>query len=163
MIENGLTMEEVRRQVANPDYWDREKIRKHFYRELKKIEIMDRFSSFPIKGFIEKNYRDMMIFNDDTHFGCRLSIYLADKLAEYLGIEPMDSGLLEEIEREERSVMPLYPCVRQALEMNIKGDARIYNVEEGRTESMDIKSYAELYYKYVVNVRSIYKGLGTIF
>lgn len=163
MVEKGLTIEEVRQQVASQVYWDREDIVRHFHKELKKIEIMDRFSTFPIKNFIERNYRDMMIFNDDTHFGCRLSMYLADKLAECLGIEPMDSGLLEEIEREERSVMPLYPCVRQALEMNIKGDARIYNVEEGRIESKDIESYAELYYKYVVNVRSIYKGLGTIF
>ena len=164
MIENGLTMEEVRRQVANPDYWDREKIRKHFYRELKKIEIMDRFSSFPIKGFIEKNYRDMMIFNDDTHFGFHLSMYLANALAETLDIEPItDPGLLEEAEREERSVMPLYPSVRQALEMNIKGDARIYNVKEGKTVNVDIEMYAEIYYRYVVSIRDIYKGLGTIF
>lgn len=70
---------------------------------------------------------------------------------------------MEEAEREERSVMPLYPSVRQALEMNIKGDARIYNVKEGKTVNVDIEMYAEIYYRYVVSIRDIYKGLGTIF
>lgn len=47
--------------------------------------------------------------------------------------------------------------------MNIKGDARIYNVKEGKTVNVDIEMYAEIYYRYVVSIRDIYKGLGTIF
>lgn len=164
MVENGYSMEEVKQKILESDYWTKEEIVKHFCKELKKIEIMDRFSTFPIKPFIENNYRDIMIFNDGTHFGCHLSVYLANRLAEYLNIEPLtDVSLLEEAEREEKSIMPVYPCVRQALEMNIKGGARLYNVEEKRAEIIHLEAYIEVYYKYIVSVRSINRGLGTIF
>lgn len=165
MIENGYTTEKIVEEVSRPDYWGKDEIRKHFERELKKIEVWDRFSSLPIKSYIEDNYRDMIVFCDGIHFNYALSLYLADEIARYLGLEPIrDTDILSRLEREEKRVMPVYPCVKEALGMNVEDSYQFHNGQEsGEWETLDFKGYMEKYIQYVVSVRNISNIFGTIF
>lgn len=164
MIENGWNAEEIISEISRADYWTKEEIREHFARELKKIEIWDRFSSFPVKDFIEQNYRKMVVFSDGTHFNIYLSLYLANEIAGRLGLEPIElSDIADELEDESKKVMPVYPCVRKALGMDIEDSYRFYNQENGEWETLGFEEYIKKYIQYVMHVKSIGSEFGAIF
>lgn len=164
LIESGRGETEIIEEVSKEDYWPETEIRKRFGKELRKVSVWDRLSSFPIEPFIRENYQKIQIFIDGTHFSYHLHLYIANKIAEYLNIEPLsDSEVIEEIENERHSIMPVYPCVRHALRMEGIGAYRFWNMQSGSTEFLDFKEHIKKYIQYVVNVRSIYLESGTHF
>lgn len=163
MLEDGETPEIVIEKVCGEHYWTDEEILENFRREMKKVEVLDRFSSFSILPFIEENYRKMLVFIDGTHFGYQLCIYLANQIAQRLCIEQMD---VSEMEREGEcpvtSVMPVYPCVKQALGMKVKERYQFYNIKESELCYLDFREYMKIYVEYVLCARKINEKLGTI-
>lgn len=163
MVEHGCGMEEIISKVLKSDYWSEQEIRNHFRQELKKIEILDRFSSIPIKSFIEENYKKMSVFADGTHFNFPLYLYIANEAANALQIEQItDQGYISEI-KYDLSVMPIYPCVQKALEMEEQHSYPFYNKEKRTVEYLDIEEYLRRYVDYVMAVCNMYKKNGTHF
>ena len=166
LIDEGDTVEEIVFKVSAEDYWSTEEILDNYKRELKKIEVWDRFSSFPIKPFIEENYQKEVVFVDGTHFGYHLCIYLANEVAKYLNLKEVGEEELEnivEIEETKKSIMPVYPCVKKALGMKISDKYRFYNMKKRKIEYLEFKEYIKKYVKYVICVENIYEDCGTIF
>lgn len=161
MLEDHILPEEISRQIIEDDYWTEQEILDNFERELRKIAVLDRFSSFPVRPFIEENYQKITIFLDGTHFSIHLCCYLADKITEYLGLA---SAGVREIEKETEymgtSVMPVYPCVQKALGMR-EEVWQFYNMENNTVEYIDTKSHLERYIKYVTRIREIREKYGT--
>lgn len=163
MVENGNTLAEIIDKITGEDYRSEKEILENFRKELKKIEIMDRFSSFPIKSFIEKNYRRILIFIDGTHFSYQLSWYLANIIAERLHINKVEiPDDASEGDGRKTSVMPVYPCVKKALKMNIKNEFQFYNIEKDMIEYLNIEDYIKKYVCYISGIRSVCKEVGTI-
>lgn len=163
LVENGLTEEQILARVSG-DYWTEEEIRNNFWKEMKKIEIWDRVSSFPLRPFIEENYKSLMIFSDGTHFCRQLAFYLANKIAVHLRIKPIcNTGILDELVSETKSIMPVYPCVRQALGLKMADKYRFYNEEKKECEELEFKDFIKRYIQYVTQIRSIYEESGTLF
>lgn len=162
MLENHIPAEEIPDRVLRDDYWTEQEVLENFERELKKVAVLDRFSSFPIRPFIEENYQKITVFLDGTHFSIHLCLYLADKIAEYLGVMSSDSGEAKDgTEYAGTSVMPVYPCVRKALGMRAAGSSQFYNIESGAVEYTDTKGHIERYIKYAVRIREIREKYGT--
>lgn len=161
MIEHGLAAKEIVRNIIKEDYWSKQEILERFRRELKKIEVLDRFSSIPIKSFIEKNYKKIVVFADGSHFNYPLYLYIANEIARILQIEPIsDQNPVSEIPFE-LSVMPVYPCVRKALEMEDQNRYPFYNKEKRSLEYLDMEEYIRRYAKYVMDIRQMYQKTGT--
>lgn len=164
MLEEHCDVEEIIARVSRDDYWSREEVLLHFNRELKKIAVWDRFSSFPVKPFIEKNYQNMLVFIDGTHFSGRLCFYLANEIAKRLQIELIqEQDAIAEIEEEQRSTFPLYPCVRKALGMYGEDSYRFYNVKRNEAELLDFQEYIRRYIQYITGVQKICEESGTVF
>lgn len=164
MMDDGYTPDEILESVSGNDYWTKQEILNHFEKELKKIGVWDRFASFPIKGFIEENYRKTVVFVDGTRFSCHLCFYLANEIAKYLDIEIMgEEEGIEKIEEEQKSVMPVYPCVVQALGMEMGDSYKFYNIEKSYVEYLDFKGYIKKYIQYVTAVRDISREFGALF
>lgn len=161
MVEEGCDIEKIVTEVSRENYWSCEEILKNFRRELKKVEVLDRFSSFPIRQFIEAHYREISVFVDGTHFHRRLYIYIADQIANALGMEPISDP--DEIKEAEApfSAMPVYPCVQHALKMEQQNSYPFFNIERGDVEYLDIEEYTRRYARYVMDVRNMYKTTGT--
>lgn len=166
MAKEGYSEEEILSKISDNDYWSEQEVLDHFKKELKKIEIWDRFSSFPIKAFIEENYQKELIFVDGTHFGYSLYCYLADEIAKYLNIKSIKKEEVEntkEIEVDKKSTMPVYPCVKKALGMKIKDKYRFYNIDRQEIEYLNFENYMKRYIRYVKCIQKIYEEYGTIF
>ncbi len=161
MVEKNYSIDRIVEEVLRDDYWSREEILDHFRRELKKIEVLDRFSSFPIKGFIEENFHKMIIFVDGTHFNYPLYLYLANKIAEALQINPMSEQEAERKIHFPLSVMPIYPCVQKALHMEAQSSYPFLHKGNQSLEYIDIKEYIKRYARYVMDVRDMYIRTGT--
>lgn len=163
MIEDGDTEEEILKRVTG-DYWPEGEILNNFRREMKKVEILDRFSTFSLKPFIEKNYHDVLIFSDGTHFGYQLELYLANEVAGYIGLNPIsDVDTLRELESLSKSVMPVYPCVRKALGLTMADKYRFYNESTHKCEDIEFEEYIKRYVGYVSRIREISEKYGTSF
>ncbi len=164
MIEKGCSEREILDRVSGENYWPEAEILAHFKRELRKTAVWDRFASFPIEPFIRQNCHKIQVFIDGTHFGFQLHLYLADKIAESLGTEPVgDPEVVSAIEGEQHSVMPMYPCVRRALGMENPEGSKFWNMETGSTEILGFEEHMKRYIQYVINVRNIYGESGTHF
>lgn len=164
MIENGYSAEEIYEKISDDSYWPAEKVLTNFKKEMKKIEVWDRFSSFPIKKYIEKNYQHITVFTDGTHFDFHLRLYLADEISNRLGIEPKyNQDIIEWLEGMKLTVMPIYPCVRKALGMeDTESRCQFYNIEKGQLEDLDMKEYVKRYVQYIVSIKNIYGKIGTV-
>lgn len=164
MIEDGYNESVILEEISRPDYWPEAEIRKCFENELKKVAVWDRFSSFPIEAFIRENYQQVLVFIDGTHFSYQLHLYLANKIAECLHIEPLSNQeTIDGIERERHSVMPVYPCVRRALGMAGSETYKFWYMESDRSEYLDFQNHMKKYIRYVTHVRNIYLESGTHF
>lgn len=162
-IENNWSGDEILKEILKDDYWSKQEIIDNFKHELKRISILDRFSLFPIKEFIEKNYKHKLIFIDGTHFSYSLCLYVANEIVKKLHIEPINNiDEMNQMEGRQTSVMPVYPCVVKALEMKIEDTYQFYNIQEGTLEYLDIQEYTRRYIQYVVSVRDMYIKSGTI-
>ncbi len=163
MLEDGHTVEDILETVLDGAYWSDLQILETFRRELKKVEVLDRFSSFPIKPFIEENHKKMLIFIDGVHFSSQLCQYLADEIAKRLDIRPVgDIDIQDEGENSRTGVMPVYPCVRRALGMDRGDRYQFYNVENDKMDCLDVEEYLRRYIGYVTDVQDIQKRSGTI-
>lgn len=160
MIEEGYTKEKIKKEILKTDYWTDVEIIKNFEKELKKIDIWDRFSSFPIKPFIEENYKNMIVFSDGTHFNSYLELYLADEIAKHFNLGLMDDmNVLKEIEEMKNATMPVYPCVQHALGMRI-GDSCKFCTEEEGWKNLSFEEFIDKYVEYVIHIKNIHKKLG---
>lgn len=161
MIEDGYSEEEILKNVLSDDYWTEDEIYDNFKRELKKVEILDRFSSFPIKLFIEENYQKLSIFNDGTHFSCFLCLYIANEIAKFLNFEPIEK--IEKINAVNLrlSAMPIYPSVKRALGMKINSNYLFCNMRGKTVEYLEEDEFIKRYLHYVVSVQKLYRKLGT--
>lgn len=163
MLEMGESPEIIIEKVSGERYWTKEEILENFRRELKKVAVLDRFSSFPIRPFIENNYQKMLVFIDGTHFGCQLCFYLADQIALRLGLGIIKRDDKTNIgENRDTSVMPVYPCVRYVLDLQFEELSQFYYVEKDELKYLDFKEYVKTYIRYALNARDIYKESGTI-
>ena len=163
MAEQGCTEEEILDQILSDDYWSDQEIRENFSREMKKIGLLDRFSSFPVRPFVEEHYQSILIFLDGTHFSGQLCRYLANEIAVALHIPPSGASETEnEGENSRTGVMPVYPCVRRVLGINRGDTYQFYDPEHDRMEYLDVKTYAAKYIRYTAGARSIQEELGTI-
>lgn len=164
MIENQESEDEIVERISKENYWTPKEVRERFEQEIKKILIWDRFASFPIKSFVENNYQKIQVFIDGTHFSYQLHLYLANEIAKYLHIDPIDDPeVIKKIEDEQHSVMPVYPCVRAALGMKSADVYKFWNMEQDTVEYLGFKEHVKKYIQYVTSVRSIYKESGTHF
>ncbi len=164
MVEKGYTEDEILENISGNDYWTREWILENFRDELEMVSVWDRFSSFPIRPFIENNYRKIQVFIDGTHFSYHLHLHLANEIAKYVQAEPIDhQEIIDKIEREQHSVMPVYPCVRKALGMEKAKGYKFWNMERNETEYLSFEEHIKRYIRYVVNVRNICQESGTHF
>lgn len=163
MLEDKMPAEVILQKIMGEDYWTEQEIRDNFVQELKKIEILDRFSSFSVRPFIEENYREKVIFVDGTHFCDDLCVYLADEIAKRLHLEPADKKARRDAEiYRKTSVMPVYPCVKKALNMRIEDRYPFYNLKKKEIEYLDMESFVKRYIQYVRVVRNIYEESGTV-
>lgn len=163
MLENGYTTEEILERVLSEDHWSDQQIIGTFQREMKKVEILDRSSSFPIKPFIEKNYKKILVFIDGTHFSYQLCQYLANEIAKRLSIRTVDTINKEnEGENSKTGVMPVYPCVRRVLGIERGDEHQFYHPEKDEIGYLNMEEYFRRYIQYVMDVRSIQKRSGTI-
>lgn len=161
MIEKGYNIKKIVEEVLREDYWSEQEVLDHFKRELKKIEVLDRFSSFPIKGFIEENYQRISVFADGAHFTYSLYLYVSNKLAEALQIKPITE---QEAERKidfPLSVMPVYPCIQKTLNMEPQDSYPFFNKEKQDLEYLSIEEYISRYARYVTAVCDMYRETGT--
>ena len=130
---------------------------------MKKIEILDRFSSFPIKPFIDNNYQKLVIFIDGTHFCWQLCLYLADEMAKRLHLEPMDEEARRNIkDYKMTSIMPVYPCVKKTLKIVLEDSYPFYNLKKKNLEYLNMEKYVKRYVQYVRDVQNIYTESGTV-
>lgn len=164
MVENQYTAEEILRKISRDDYLSEDIINNNFVKELKKIEIWDRFSSFPLKSFIENNYKEMLIFNDGIHFSSQLGIYLANEIAKHLHLsEITEQDIINEIENRLTSDMPVYPCVRHALRLQINKKVKYYNLKRNELEELELEEYVRRYVEYVAEIRYFFGKIGTFY
>lgn len=162
MLENGHTMEEILEKVLDVDYWSDKQILNGFRQEMKKIEVLDRLSSFPIKPFIEAVYQRILVFIDGTHFSYQLCQYLADEIAKCLDIRPVHTiNTQNEGENSKTGVMPVYPCVRRALGMTRGEDYQFYDPQKDEIDYLDVEGYLRRYIEYVTDVLDIQRRAGT--
>lgn len=163
MVENDISEEEIIEKIVGDQYWTEREIKDYFQQELRRIEILDRFSSFPIKEYIEKNYQKILVFIDGVHFSWQLCTYLANEIAKRLEISPVEiSEIINEGENSRTSIMPVYPCVSRALGMKRGSYYQYYHLGKEKMEYIDIKEYARRYIRFVRNIREICGGLGTV-
>lgn len=164
LVEKQCTAEEILLEISRVNYWPEEAIKENFVKELKKIEIWDRFSSFPIKQFIEENYNKRLIFNDGIHFSNHLGLYLANEIAKHLGLrEITDQETISETENRPASEMPVYPCVSFALGLHIKEKVKYYNLKQDRLEYLDFEEYVRRYVEYVSDTLDFFEKTGTFY
>lgn len=163
MLEEKASVEDIFLEISEDDYWMEEKILENFAQELKKIEILDRFSSFPIKPFIDNNYQKLVIFIDGTHFCWQLCLYLADEMAKRLHLEPMDEEARRNIkDYKMTSIMPVYPCVKKTLKIVLEDSYPFYNLKKKNLEYLNMEKYVKRYVQYVRDVQNIYTESGTV-
>lgn len=164
MVEEQYTEEEILAKVSGDKYWTKQEIVENFEHELRKISILDRFSSFPIYSFIRENYQKMEVFVDGTHFSVYLHIYLANEIAKYLHIELIsDPDIIEKVIKTQRSTMPIYPCVKQALGIDIEDRYRFYHIRKNEIEYLSFKEYIKKYIRYIADIQDIADETGTFF
>lgn len=163
MIGKNLSVEEIVSKVSDTEYWTKQEIMENFNRELKKVEILDRISSVPLKQYIEDHYREQTVFVDGIHFGYRLHIYIADKIAEAIHVSPLERRLYAELEKEQKAVMPVYPCVEKALGIKTTDKCKFYKMAERKNEEVSFKRFIEKYALFVQCITKIKLEYGTFF
>lgn len=161
MVEQGYKVEEIVKEVLKEDYWTEQEILSNFKYELKKIEVLDRFSSFPIKEFIEENYQKVSVFVDGTHFNHLLYLYVANQIADVLQIEQITNEDMLNEKKNQFSIMPVYPCVQRALNMEPQSSYPFFNIKKESVEYLDIEEYIRRYTGYVMDVCNMRCKTGT--
>lgn len=166
LIEQGWETEDIIREISSSNFWTEEEVLKNFNKELKRVDILDRLSSIPIKQFIIDNYRKIPIFKDGVHFCLELCIYLANQIAKKVGIEEISNieDVISEIDGSEKTYMAIYPCVVKALRLDFGLNDCKYafaNIEERKVEYLDFKAYEKRYIEYIKMVREMKIKLGT--
>lgn len=161
MVEEGCGEETIIERVTG-QYWSKQRVLDNFAKELKKVEVLDRLSSFKLRPFIDENYRKILIFIDGTHFSYQLCIYLANKIAESLHVGLIcEEQMNNERENIYTGVMPIYPCVKNALGMETEDYYQFYNIEKDLLEYIDIKEYIRRYVGYVKCVKDMREKFAT--
>lgn len=166
LVEQGLSKEEIIDRISSDTYWSENEIIKNFNKELKRIDILDRFSSIPIKQFIIDNYRSVPIFKDGTHFGLELCLHIANEIAKRINIIPINNNekVINQIDDVEKGFMPVYPCVAKALNLKFGFPGSKFafaNIMERKVEFLDFREYEIRYIEYVTMIREISLNIGT--
>lgn len=160
MIEENMHEEEIMKTICSEDYWSESEVKEYFEKELKKVEVLDRFSDIPIKVFIENNYTKKVFFVDGVHFSNYLRAYITVKLAGLLNITLYEKDILEK-EFLEFS-MPIYPCVKKVLHMEVEETTGYLNAELWQTENISFEEYQRRYIQYIKNIKQIKETVGTV-
>ncbi len=164
MVEDQCTPEEIFCKLSRLDYWSQESVNDNFVKELKKIEIWDRFSSFPIKPFIEANYKEKLLFNDGIHFSNHLGLYLANEIAKHLCLKEItEREIINETENRLASEMPVYPCVRYALGLHLEEKVKFYNLKRDELEYLSFEEYIRRYAEYIADTCDFFEKVGTFY
>lgn len=165
MIKEGLSTEEILDAVSSDDYWTVEEINRNWQSEIKKIQVLDRLSSVKLSGFVTAHYKEQMIFKDGIHFSKELCIFLANQLAQHLKLpeisEKQQAEILKNCPEEEINCLPVYPCVKKALEMSGTGETYKFLHGNGKYEILSFREYESRYIDYVRAVISISTYCGT--
>lgn len=164
MVEEQCTIEAIWSEISRDDYWTEDAICHNFAKELKKVEIWDRFSSFPIKPFIETNFKKRLIFDDGIHFSSHLGLYLANEIAKYLHLrEITEPEIIDETKNRLSSSMPVYPCVRNTLGLQIDEKVKFYNLKRDELEYLEVKEYVRRYVEYIGDICYFFEKAGTFY
>ena len=129
--------------------------------------MLDKLSSLEVSGFIQENYRKIVIFKDGIHFCKELCIELANQLAKLLGLEAIDEKqerqILAECCAEDTNMLPIYPAVIKALDMDEKYNEIKYKFihPSNEAEEVDFVTYVGRYIDYVQYVNDMWTKCGT--
>lgn len=166
MLRKGMSKEEIVLKVSAVDYWNEKQIQKRWLIEKRKVEMLDRLSSLKISGFLEDNYRRIVIFKDGIHFCKDLCIELANQLAVLLNLDIIDEEkskeILEDNCMEDKNILPVYPAVIKVLGMEKRYEKFKYQIThaDGRVEELDFVNYVGCYIDYVKKVDDIREKCG---
>lgn len=169
LVDNGVSVDEIVETVSDIDYWSEEEIQMNYKKELQKIKILDRISDIKIHTFIEEHYQEYPIFRDGTHFGIELTIYIANEILHKIGLAPFSETEIEKAVLKTpgkwKNVMPIYPCVMQALGIHYKEHDGTYPIvkPDGVVDWVDFTEYIRRYAEYVYSVKKIFCENGSVF
>lgn len=168
-VEAELSISQIIDKVSDESYWDKNYILENLKKEFHKIRVLDRLSSVKIADFVEKHYRDFILFRDGTHYSIELALHIANKILKMLAIRPFSAeeaeNVIAETTSEQKSFMPLYPCVAKALQMESKESADAYPIvkSDRSTEWVCFKEYIRRYAEFAYSVKGIVSEYGSIF
>ena len=167
MLNHNLSKEEILEKISREDYWDENRIKKKWVLEKRKIAMFDKLSSLKVSDFLQKNYRDIIVFKDGIHFCKELCMELANQLAGILKLEEIDEEqqrqILKECCVEDTNMMPIYPSIIKVLDMNKSYYDKKYEFvhPNGEVEELDFVAYMEKYIDYVQHVNDLWMKCGT--
>lgn len=134
LLESGYSHDEIYEKISNENYWSYEEIVDNFNKAVKRVKVLDRKSSFNVADYILQNYKTELIFYDTIHINWNLACYLADTVAEKLGINvSYDMKGMEELREKwyTKTNEYVYPCVAKALGMDFAKDLVYESKKDG--------------------------------
>ncbi len=165
MVENGLEDEEICSKILSDNYFSKEEVLRNFDLSVKALEILDMFSDIKIKPFLLDNYKRIPVFTDAIHFGPELSIYLANKVAQQIGIRDIDNDdavkLIEQFKKYHNFNLYIYPSVAKALELEYWNNELEYqNTPYEHGKGIKMREYVMKQIKFVKKVNDLWNWLG---
>lgn len=112
-IKKGMNLEEIFDHIENDELYERRFVLEYMENEWRRLKFQERESDFRIADYIEKNYKRMRLFRNETHMENSILYQYAIQLLQLLGcgakIRAIDIPLLN------CSQHWIYPSVAKAL------------------------------------------------
>lgn len=160
MVEKKYSLEEIIDTILYKECWAEDEIRKNWGKAINILRFLDKYSAIPIKNYVEQNYQTELLFTDGVHLGIGLRVFMADELAEKLGIEKLTEKEKEElVNKRKGTTFFVYPCVRKALKICNEQSLLFYCGVE-RKEYISIEEMIRRYVRYIQETRDILNESG---
>lgn len=145
-IANGRSLEDVFDDIESKEIYGKDFILRYLENEWLRLKYQEKESDFKIVNYIEKNYRKVRLFRNETHMeNCILRLF-AIQLMEWLGC----SGdiQMENIPLLNCSQHFIYPCVSRTLglEWDVWSE-RLDLYTYAGWEKVTMREYIERYYE----------------
>lgn len=162
LIDAHKTTGEIVSLVSDPNFYSKKFLNDNLTKELHRLSMAEKFSNIKIIDFIEKNYKKMRLFINESHVSNVIIIEISNRLLGQL-------ALVQDIDAEtpalktpllNTSEVPVYPSVIYHLRLEqYKGEATYKLFTYQGCKEVTFEEYIVLYVEYCKKIKSyIEKG-----
>ena len=141
------SVDQIYTRISTRDFIPSEEILQNYKDTIQELKIREQICDVTISDFIEKNYKENLLFYVPNHPKNIVLSELCHRIAEKIGdlnLQLLDMDIEKAYDNNGRE-LPIYPCVKEVLELKFDQNEWFY-LRQAQKQACSFKDWVKTYY-----------------